>query len=76
MDAEQDFQLAISACDSLTKFDVAWGLPCLHGRFNKLREFCGGLVLVFPNIAPVDSEFSLINFRKNVFTRSLNDYWL
>ena len=76
MDAEQDFQLTISACGPLTTFDVACGLSCLRGRFNKLHEFCGGLASVFPNTAPVEYEFSLLKFRKDVFTMSLTDFSL
>ena len=76
MDAEQDFQLTISACGPLTTFDVAWGLPCLRGRFNKLREFCGGLASVFPITMPVESDFLLLKFRKNLFTRSQADFSL
>ena len=53
-DAEPDFQLAMSACDSLTIFGVAWVFPCYRCRFNKLRKFCGGLASVFPNTAPVE----------------------
>ena len=76
MDVEQDFQLATRVCSSLTTFDEAWGLPCLRGRFDELREFCDRLASVFPNTAPAVSDLSLLKFRKAVFTRLLTDFLL
>ena len=48
----------------------------MRGRFNKLHEFCGGLASVFPDTAPVESDFALLKFRKIVFTRLLTDFSL
>ena len=44
-----------------------------HGRFEKLKEFCGGLATVFPGTATVESDFSLINYEKNDFRTALTD---
>ena len=74
MDVKQDFQLSLRACSSLSIFDDAWELPCLRGRFKKLLEFCGGLATVLPSTASVESDFSLLKFRKTVFSRSLTDF--
>ena len=36
-----------------------------RGRFWMLKDFCGGLVSVFPRTATVESNFCTINYEKN-----------
>jgi hypothetical protein len=43
------------------------------GRFEKLKEFCGGLGTVFPGTATVESDFSIVNFEKNDYRAALTD---
>ena len=41
-----------------------------------LREFCGGLATMFPNIAPVAEYFSVIGWEKNDCRHNLTDFSL
>jgi len=47
---------AINNCDKNTTFDVGWGI--VEGRFDILKDFCGGIASVFANTATVESDFS------------------
>ena len=70
------FQEAIDSCNHQCSFDDAWALPCLSGRFTLLVDFVGGLVSPFSNTAPVESDFSNLKYRKDVFNMSLTDFGL
>jgi hypothetical protein len=72
---EPQFASAINRCSSAqTCFEKGWA-PA-NGRFEELRAFCGGLATVFPNTAPVESDFSLIGWEKNDYRQGLTDFSL
>jgi hypothetical protein len=43
----------------------------VKGRFSGLRQFCGGLAMVFPNTAVVESNFSMVKWENNNTRTSL-----
>jgi hypothetical protein len=49
--------------DKNTFFNDAWDV--VKGQFSGLRQFCGGLVASFPNMAAVESDFSMVKWEKN-----------
>ena len=57
-----DLRLKLDKCDHTTSFQSGWAI--LEGRhalkFTVLRDFCGGIALVFPNTAMVESDFSIL----------------
>ncbi|KAH6600444.1 hypothetical protein BASA50_002301 [Batrachochytrium salamandrivorans] len=67
---------AIDAHDQASAFDAAWAATALDGRFDYLARFIGGLTTPFPNTAPVESDFSILKFRKDAFKKSLTDFSL
>ncbi|KAH6569337.1 hypothetical protein BASA62_004956 [Batrachochytrium salamandrivorans] len=67
---------AIDAHDQASAFDAAWAVTALDGRFDYLARFIGGLTTPFPNTAPVESDFSILKFRKDAFKKSLTDFSL
>jgi hypothetical protein len=50
-------------------FNEAWDI--VKGRFNDLRQFCGGLAIAFPNTTSVESDFSFVKWEKNDTRTSL-----
>jgi hypothetical protein len=50
-------------------FNKAWHV--VKGRFNDLRQFCGGLATAFPNTTSVESDFSVVKWEKNDTRTSL-----
>ena len=46
------------------------------GRFNVLRDFCGGLATVFTGTATVESDFYIVKYVKNYFQTSLTEFML
>jgi hypothetical protein len=73
--SEPHFASAINKCSSAkTCFEQGWA-PA-NGRFEGLREFCGGLATVFPNTAPVEADFSVIGWEKNDYRQGLTDFSL
>ena len=52
-------------------FEHAWNV--VSGRFEYLKEFCGGLATIFPGTATVESDFSVANFEKNSSRAQLTD---
>jgi hypothetical protein len=55
--------------DENTFFNNAWDV--VKGRFSGLRQFCGGLAIAFPNMAAVESDFSMVKWEKNDTRTSL-----
>ena len=45
----------------------------MEGRFNDLRDFCGGIATIFPNTASVESDFSLLGWDKDEYRKSISD---
>ena len=72
---EPPFKKAVDAfSDAKNGFSEPWDL-CV-GRFRNLRHFAGGLASMFSNTATVESDFSIIGFKKNVYRQSLTDFSL
>ena len=61
---EPQFASSVNRCKAeRTSFDKGWAPT--NGRFEGLREFCGGLATLFPNTTPVEAGFSVIGWEKN-----------
>ena len=56
---------------SIKSFDTAWAI--VEGRFEILRDFCGGIATVFPNTASVESDFSILGWEKDRYRLSITD---
>lgn len=73
--SEPHFASSINRCSSeRTSFEQGWAAT--NGRFEGLREICGGLATVFPNTSPVEADFSVIGWEKNEYRQSLTDFSL
>jgi len=67
--SEEPLRDAINSSTSTDSFIDGW--KCIgSGRFEKLKEFCGGLRTVFPGTATVESDFSIV---KNDYRTALTD---
>src|SRR5437763_16733195 len=62
---------ALDKCDHDTSFQAAWVI--VEGRFDTLRDFCGGIATVFANTASVESDFSVLGWEKDEYRMSLTD---
>ena len=60
-----------AACGNTTTFKEAWEL--VGGRYDDLRDFCGGLSTAFPSTSTVESDFSLVKWEKDEYRTSLTD---
>jgi hypothetical protein len=70
---EKKFKRAVDDCtDSMKDFSAGWKVA--NGRFRELRRFCGELASAFPNISTVESDYSVIDWEKEVFKKSLTDF--
>jgi hypothetical protein len=70
--SEEHLRNSINNSKGSLSFIEGW--KCIgSGRFEKLKEFCGGLATVFPGTATVESDCSLINYEKNDFRTALTD---
>jgi len=56
---------------AIKSFDTAWAI--VDGRFEILRDFCGGIATVFANTASVESDFSILGWEKDKFRLSITD---
>ena len=56
---------------NIKSFDAAWAV--VEGRFEILRDFCGGIATVFANTASVESDFSLLGWEKDKYRLSITD---
>ena len=45
----------------------------MEGRFEILRDFCGGIATVFANTTSVESDFSILGWEKDKFRLSITD---
>ena len=52
-------------------FEAGWKI--VLGRFNILRDFCGGLATVPANMATVESDFSVLGWEKDEHRLCLSD---
>ena len=48
----------------------------LGKEYDALKEFCGGLASVMPGTSSVESDFSLINWTRDPYSKSLSDFSL
>ena len=71
VERDEDLRQQFAACDNTTTFKEAWDL--VGGRFDELRDFCGGLSTAFPTTSTVESDFSLIKWEKDEYRTSLTD---
>lgn len=55
-------------------FNKFWALT--HGRYSYLQGFCGDLALVFPNTATMESDFSIIDWERNVHCLGITSFSL
>jgi hypothetical protein len=55
----------------IQSFEMAWDV--LKGRFEILRDFCGGIAMVFANTASVESDFSVLGWERDKFRLSMTD---
>jgi hypothetical protein len=65
------FAQTLDVCDYNTSFEESWKI--VEGRFDVLRDFCGGIATAFPNTATVESDFSNLKWEKDKFRMSLTD---
>ena len=65
------FADALNNFNDFTGFKEAWFI--VDKKFNMLRDFCGGIAMVFPNTAMVEADFSNINGEKDDTRTSLTD---
>ena len=73
--SESQFKASLlERSDCKTTFRESWAL--YRNRFDKLQLFAGGLNSMFPNTATVESDFSVIGVKKNVYHKSLTDFLL
>ena len=56
---------------AIMSFDTGW--ETVKGRFDVLRDFCGGIATVFANTASVESDFSVLGWEKDAFRLSITD---
>ena len=70
--SEDPLRDAVQLSRNSSSFNEGW--KCIgSGRFEKLKEFCGGLATVFPGTATVESDFSIVNYEKNEYRTALTD---
>lgn len=62
---------ALYSHDEKTFFNPAWN--CLKGCCLQLRKLCGGLATAFPNMASVESDFSIVKHKKSNSRKSLTN---
>jgi len=55
----------------IKSFETAWEV--VDGRFEILRDFCGGIAAVFANTASVESDFSILGWERDEYRLSLTD---
>jgi hypothetical protein len=70
-DNEPHVAKAFDQHDGNTFFNDEWDV--VKGRFSGLRQFCGGLATAFPNMAAVESDFSIVKWEKNDTRTSLTN---
>jgi hypothetical protein len=55
----------------IKSFETAWEV--VAGRFEILRDFCGGIAAVFANTASVESDFSILGWERDEYRLSMTD---
>jgi len=73
---EPRLQTALARHSEQTNFSDAWKTPSIKDRFPKLMEFCGGLASPFPNMATVESDFSVLKWEKDLHQSNITSFSL
>lgn len=68
---ESSLKAALDTCDHDTTFETGWSI--VKNRFDILKDFCGGIAIIFPNTATVEADFSALNWAKDDNRMSLTD---
>ena len=71
---DSTLKMAFDKCDSGSlgmSFEVGWGM--VEGRYDILRDFCGGIATVQANTATVESDFSRLGWEKDEHRKCLSD---
>ena len=55
----------------IKSFETAWEV--VDGRFEILRDFCGGIATMFANTASVESDFSILGWEMDDHILSMTD---
>jgi hypothetical protein len=51
-------------------------IPLIEREYDDLRNFCGGNASIMPGTATVESDFSIINWTKDLSSQRLTDFSL
>jgi hypothetical protein len=73
---EDALKSALDQCEAasnnaLVSFEAGWAI--VQGRFDILRDFCGGIATVPANTATVESDFSVLGWEKDEHRKCLSD---
>ena len=73
---EDALKSALNQCEALSSkglmsFEASWAI--VQGRFDILRDFCGGIATVPANTATVESDFSVLGWEKDEYRKCLSD---
>lgn len=69
---EDALKSALDKCrTNPVSFEAGWAI--VRGRFDILRDFCGGIAAVPANTAPVESDFSVLGWEKDEHRKCLSD---
>ena len=71
---EPSIKEILDAHDHQTFFSDAWDY--VKTRFFTLRQFCGGLVSMFPNNTSVESDFCMVKWEKDALRTGLTSLFL
>jgi hypothetical protein len=64
----------IHESSGIHSFEESWQV--LGDDYEILQEFCGDIASVLPSTASVEADFSLINWTKDAYSRSMTDFSL
>ncbi len=73
---ELRLQTALAHHSELTDFSNARKTPSIKDQFPELMEFCGGLASPFPNMAIVESDFSILKWEKDLHRSNITPFSL
>ena len=65
---------ALDSCNDQISFEDGWKIVSDETRkFDILRDFCGGIATIFHNTGTVESDFSVLGWKKDEYRQSLMD---
>jgi hypothetical protein len=71
---DQHIKQIIDSYKHIMSFDEVWDK--IGNPLNRLRQFCGGLAMAFPNMMLVESNFSILKWEKDNNFSSMTDLTL